>query len=234
MRARWIVLLVLLAGSGAPAGQGLTSAQVKQAADSSTQLRVVVSIKARRAWVISGSHDTLRSAPVAVGSGKQLKLGSRRWRFSTPVGIRRIESIDVDPVWIRPDWAYLELARQKKARLDSVIRTAPRLTASGDSLVIRGRDIGLVAASGFEPWPIEKDIVIGGVLYMPPLGSPYREQRGVLGPYRLNLGGAIGFHGTLDKASIGKASTHGCMRLHDEDVTWFYRNVPIGTLVFIY
>ena len=69
---------------------------------------------------------------------------------------------------------------------------------------------------------------------MPPPGTPYRAQRGVLGPYRLNLGGFIGPHGTLDKESVCKAVTHGCMRLLDEDVTWLYRNVPIGTLVFIY
>jgi lipoprotein-anchoring transpeptidase ErfK/SrfK len=84
------------------------------------------------------------------------------------------------------------------------------------------------------PWPSDKDIVIGKVLYMPPLGTPYRAQRGVPGPYRLNLGGSIGLHGALDKESVGKAVTHGCMRLLDKDVTWLYRNVPIGTLVFIY
>jgi lipoprotein-anchoring transpeptidase ErfK/SrfK len=76
--------------------------------------------------------------------------------------------------------------------------------------------------------------VIGDVLYMPPLGSPYRMVRGALGHYRLNLGSSVGLHGTLDKESIGRAVTHGCLRLHDEDVEWLYLNVPIGTLVFIY
>ena len=34
---------------------------------------------------------------------------------------------------------------------------------------------------------------------MPPLGSPYRAQPRVLGKYRLNLGGSLGLHGTLDE-----------------------------------
>lgn len=81
---------------------------------------------------------------------------------------------------------------------------------------------------------MDRDIVIGGVLYKPPFGTPHRAQAGVLGRYRLNLGDAIGFHGTSDKESVGKAATHGCMRLHDEDIEWLYLNVPVGTPVFIY
>ena len=69
---------------------------------------------------------------------------------------------------------------------------------------------------------------------MPPLGTPYRAQAGVLGPYRLNLGGSVGLHGTSEKESIGKAVTHGCVRLHDDDITWLFLNVPIGTKVYIY
>jgi lipoprotein-anchoring transpeptidase ErfK/SrfK len=233
-----LLLLLLLAVVGvrelAGQAQRLTSVQVRRAADTSTQLRVVVSIAARRLWVISPAGDTLRAMPVAVGSGRALTAAGRSWRFATPVGIRTVLSTEVDPVWIRPDWAFVELARQKKLRLDSVSAARPRPLAGSDSLVARSGVIGVLRAGAFEPWPVERDIAIGGTLYMPPLGSPYRGVAGALGKYRLNLGNAVGIHGTLDPASVGKAATHGCMRVHDDDLAWLYGNVPVGTPVFIH
>lgn len=233
-----LLLLLLLAVLGvralaqpAPA----TSADVRAAADTSTQLRVVVSLAARRLWAIGPLGDTLRTAPVAVGSGKRLTFSGRTWRFITPVGIRSVISTEVGPVWNRPDWAYLEIARSSKLSLDSVSSRRPHLLAGGDSLVLRGGEIGIVKKTGvFVPWPYEKDIVLDGVLYMPPLGSPYRVVPGALGKYRLNLGAALGLHGTLETSSVGKAVTHGCMRLYDADIEWLYLNIPVGTPVFIY
>jgi hypothetical protein len=215
-------------------GPPMTSAQVRAAADSSRQLRAVVSLAERRLWVIAPAGDTLRTAAVAVGSGKRLTLNGRSWRFATPVGVRRVLSTEKDPVWMRPDWAYLELAREKRLKLDSVTADQPRVMAGGDSLVVRGREVGALMDGAFEPWPYDQDIIIGGVLYLPPLGSPYRAVPGTLGKYRLNLGNGIGFHGTLDTKSVGKAVTHGCMRLYDEDIEWLFLNVPVGTPVFIY
>jgi lipoprotein-anchoring transpeptidase ErfK/SrfK len=232
-----VALLLVLVGVRAladPQTVPLTSAQVRAAADTTQELRVVISLAARRLWVIDSSGDTLRTASVAVGSGRRLTLGGRTWRFATPVGIRRVLSAEVDPVWIRPDWAYVELARQRELRLDSVTSRHPHALAGGDSLVARGGEIGVVRNGAFAAWPFEKDIVIRGVLYMPPVGSPYRMLRGTLGQYRLNLGNAVGLHGTLEKESIGRAVTHGCMRLHDADVEWLYLHVPVGTPVFIY
>jgi lipoprotein-anchoring transpeptidase ErfK/SrfK len=135
---------------------------------------------------------------------------------------------------MRPDWAYAELARQRKLRLEALTPGRPRLLAGGDSLVIRRGVIGTVREGSFTAWPVGRDIVIGGVLYMPPAGSPYRGVAGVLGRYRLNLGGAIGLHGTLDSTSIGRAVTHGCLRLGADDLAWLYLNAPVGTPVFIY
>ena len=231
---RSLPLLVLLSAQVLGAQGPMRSADVRRAADTSRQLRVVIDRGSRRLWVIGPSGDTLLSASVAVGSGKKLKVGSRTWRFETPVGVHAILSTEVDPVWMRPDWAFVELARQKKLKLDSISSRSPRQLPSGDSLVVRGPEIGVVSDSGFSPWPPDKDIVFGKVLYMPPAGSAYRGVKNALGPYRLNLGGAIGLHGTQDKASIGKAVTHGCIRLHDEDVVWLYQNVPVGTPVFIF
>lgn len=41
----------------------------------------------------------------------------------------------------------------------------------------------------------------------------------------------IGFHGTTNLASIGKAASHGCVRMSNEDVKVLYKLVQVGTLV---
>lgn len=43
----------------------------------------------------------------------------------------------------------------------------------------------------------------------------------------------IGFHGTNRPQSIGKAVSHGCIRMHNKDVIALYEKVKIGTLVQI-
>ncbi|MEM6754849.1 MAG: L,D-transpeptidase [Cyanobacteria bacterium P01_C01_bin.38] len=43
----------------------------------------------------------------------------------------------------------------------------------------------------------------------------------------------IGFHGTNRPQSIGKAISHGCIRMHNKDVVALYNQVKIGTLVQI-
>lgn len=47
-------------------------------------------------------------SPAATGTGKVLKKGRKIWAFHTPRGhlkvLRRIE----DPVWTKPDWAFVE------------------------------------------------------------------------------------------------------------------------------
>jgi lipoprotein-anchoring transpeptidase ErfK/SrfK len=44
---------------------------------------------------------------------------------------------------------------------------------------------------------------------------------------------AIGFHGTPEVSSIGKAASHGCVRLHNRDVIELYDQVSLGTPVYV-
>ncbi|HEY8345980.1 MAG TPA: peptidoglycan-binding protein [Symbiobacteriaceae bacterium] len=51
---------------------------------------------------------------------------------------------------------------------------------------------------------------------------------------RLNVPwGGYGIHGTNDDSSIGRAVSHGCIRLHNWDVEDLYSRVPVGTSVII-
>jgi lipoprotein-anchoring transpeptidase ErfK/SrfK len=41
----------------------------------------------------------------------------------------------------------------------------------------------------------------------------------------------LGFHGTNQPELIGKAVSHGCIRMHNQDVSKLYAQVQIGTIV---
>ncbi|HEY9692954.1 MAG TPA: L,D-transpeptidase [Oculatellaceae cyanobacterium] len=43
----------------------------------------------------------------------------------------------------------------------------------------------------------------------------------------------IGFHGTPSTASIGKAASHGCIRMYNRDVQELFKQVKIGTPVTV-
>lgn len=45
--------------------------------------------------------------------------------------------------------------------------------------------------------------------------------------------GKFGIHGTLDPYSLGWSSSHGCIRMSNNDVAELYKIVPIGTKVII-
>jgi lipoprotein-anchoring transpeptidase ErfK/SrfK len=46
-------------------------------------------------------------------------------------------------------------------------------------------------------------------------------------------GGPIALHGTNDPASIGSAASHGCLRLHNQDMRRLFALAPAGTPVLI-
>lgn len=45
--------------------------------------------------------------------------------------------------------------------------------------------------------------------------------------------GNFGIHGTLEPYSVGWASSHGCIRMNNNDVAELYKVVPVGTKVVI-
>jgi L,D-transpeptidase ErfK/SrfK len=53
-----------------------------------------------------------------------------------------------------------------------------------------------------------------------------------LGRFWIGLtGGSVGIHGTNAPSSIYGAVTHGCMRLHPDDIAWLFPRVPLGVTV---
>ncbi|HEV8419902.1 MAG TPA: L,D-transpeptidase, partial [Actinomycetota bacterium] len=48
------------------------------------------------------------------------------------------------------------------------------------------------------------------------------------------LGGIIGLHGTNDPSSIGRRSSHGCIRMRNRDITGLVKILPLGTPIAIH
>lgn len=43
----------------------------------------------------------------------------------------------------------------------------------------------------------------------------------------------IGFHGTPNRESVGRAASHGCVRMYNEDIRELYSMVSVGTTVVV-
>jgi L,D-transpeptidase YbiS len=75
---------------------------------------IVIDRANNRLWV-RNSREVLRDAVVSTGSGTILReiggLG-REWAFETPKGVLSVLAERRNPVWVKPDWAFLEEGRQ--------------------------------------------------------------------------------------------------------------------------
>lgn len=73
-------------------------------------IHLFVDTSRHRLFVMRGTH-VLRSAIVSTGKGTSLadpRDPDRVWVFQTPKGSFTIQNKLKDPVWIRPDWAFIE------------------------------------------------------------------------------------------------------------------------------
>lgn len=195
--------------------------------------RVVVSLFDRRLWVVEG-RDTLLSAPVGIGMGK-VRVHGEEWDHSTPRGRRVVRAKETDPLWVPPDWHYLQSARRHGRSVVHLLPGRPVTLADGRRLVVRDSTLALVHPDGTrETVGTEHNLVFDGKQVIPPVGTVNRRIPEVLGAYKLDLGDGYLIHGTNDGLSIGFPSTHGCIRVDKEELEQLYAMVPTGTPVFIY
>jgi lipoprotein-anchoring transpeptidase ErfK/SrfK len=199
---------------------------------------IVVSIEDRRLWYKQGD-ETVFTTRVATGSGKTLVKdgGIDEWKFETPRGKLVVQGKEIDPVWVPPDWHFIEYARRRGLGVLQLKRGEQIETPDGGFITVDGNDVVKQYADG-RTYPLEagegREIVAGGNVIIPPFGTNQRKYRGVLGSHRLLLGDGYALHGTDKPESIGQAVSHGCVRLRNEDIAYLYSIVPVGTPVFIY
>jgi lipoprotein-anchoring transpeptidase ErfK/SrfK len=210
--------------------------RARTVAGNSNGYRIVVDLFAKQLSVIDKDDDTLRTASVATAMNATLEYGGRVWRFETPRGVRTVRGKDKDPKWTPPEWHFAEVALEHHLKLASLHRGRTVRLKDGTKLKIVGDEVGIVrpGTTQFVPLVLDEHVVFDNTLFIPPGGTKHRQIEGELGHFRLDLGDGYLLHGTPYARSIGAAVTHGCIRLHDEDIEWLYDNVPVGTKVYIY
>jgi len=143
---------------------------------------VVVDQTQNRIYLRDGDR-VLLEAVCSAGSGMVLKEEAgreRKWVFDTPRGVFRVRNRVKNPVWKKPDWAFVE-----------------------------------------EGKPIPRD-------------PSERIEYGTLGEYAFYLGDGYMIHGTLYERLLGRSVTHGCIRVGKEDLRVLWKEVGVGTRVYIY
>ena len=108
-------------GAAAPAAAGPAPREARRLAAERERLQAALRRRVPRgSWiVIDQTHNRLRlmrgvetvlEAPCSAGSGMVLKEGAkgRVWVFDTPRGRFEVLSKTENPVWKKPDWAFVE------------------------------------------------------------------------------------------------------------------------------
>jgi hypothetical protein len=155
----WTLLLALCAAAASPAAaqSRLADHRVETAAlagdlhpdvlESPVLARgdyaVVVDLDTYRLHFMRG-FEVLWSAKVGVGTGLRLKGPSGEWKFDTPRGVYQVQYKEINPVWNKPDWFYVE-NNQPIPPPDHPSRRLPGGLGSaavyiGDELAIHGTD----------------------------------------------------------------------------------------------
>lgn len=165
-------------------------------------------------------------AVCSTGKNTTLQTGSETLVFRTPIGKFRVREKELNPKWVPPDWHYIEEAQEKGLQLIRLQR-GQRI---GD-LYVQGNEV--YSTSGY-PLPPGELIIRGGAIVIPPVGTRQRQHEGVLGTHRLNLGSGYALHGTMAVDQLGQSVSHGCVRLHNDDIARLFEMASVGDEVIIY
>lgn len=227
--------------------------QVDQQSDTPADMQtIVVSTQENKVYVQRGTQKVFE-AICSTGKGTKLAVDGRTMVFETPIGKFRIISKEENPVWVPPDWHYIELARKEGLRVVRLnhggsINASTGTAASkrdggvwnwfessgGPTLRVKGNTVVKDYGSYDVELPPGEVIYAGGAVVIPPIGTPQRKFDKVLGHYRLNLGDGYALHGTQDTKNLGQSVSHGCVRLGDADIERLYQMAKVGDEVVIY
>lgn len=226
---RWAVSAVLAALVMPGVGE------LEAAAASDPDRQIVVSIEKRMLYLVEDG-DTVLAAPVALGKTGTFTYEGRTYRWRTPPGTRRVLAKKDAPIWTPPDWHYYEKAVNQGLEPVKMKEGERYELSDGTYLEIRDGQVGRVNQFGnWWAWTPGMEIVFDGKIFVPPIGTPQRSVPDALGPYALSLGDGYLIHGTnpYNKDSIGTYASHGCIRMHNDDVRRLFERVEVGTRVII-
>lgn len=217
-----------------------------------TRQMILVSTGENKLYV-RRNGQTVFEAVCATGKGTTLAVDGKTLVFDTPIGKFRIQSKDENPLWIPPDWHYVEEARRNGMRVvhlnpgDAIDADTGQPVSSGNEgvwswlgggsrRVLRIQNNTVVEDDGGSEreLPPGKLITAGNAIVVPPVNTPQRHFEKVLGKYRLELGSGYGIHGTDEPKTLGRSVSHGCVRLGDADIAKLYQMANVRDEVIIY
>ena len=230
-----------------------TQKNIEELADSDQT--ILVSTAENRVYVKRG-EQTVFEAICSTGTGKTLIDNGRTMVFDTPVGKFKVISKEENPVWVPPDWHYVEEARKKGKRVVKLERGESIDAGTGGSVApargggvwewfgdsapsrrimkVKNNTVVMVENGVERELPPGEVIETSSAVIIPPIGTPQRKFAKVLGSYRLNLGDGYALHGTQQTAQLGQSASHGCVRLGDADIERLYQMSKVGDEVIIY
>lgn len=156
--------------------------RARLAAAAPRDVYIVIDQTQNRLYLRRGD-ETLLQAVCSTGSGMVLRESTgkkREWVFDSPRGRFTVRSMHKNPVWAKPDWAFVE-----------------------------------------ESQPI-------------PRNPADRLEYNSLGEYALRFGDGFMIHGTLYERLLGRAVSHGCIRVGRDDLRKVWANARVGTQIYIY
>jgi L,D-transpeptidase YbiS len=108
-----------------------------------TGVVITVDVSTNQAYLFQDGVLVVQSA-AATGSGKEFVHGDDMWVFHTPRGHLKVKAKIKDPVWHKPDWAFLE-AGERVPPADSPLRDVrgklgKYALSLGDGILLHGTD----------------------------------------------------------------------------------------------
>jgi len=222
-----------------------------------TDQTILVSTAENKVYV-RRDRKVIFEAICSTGKGTTLVDKGRTMVFSTPIGKFRIVSKEEHPVWVPPDWHYVEEARKNGLRVvhlgagDTIDATTGNAAAPAREagvwkwlgseagspappvLKVKGNTVVEITNGVERELPPGSMIRAGKTIIIPPVGVKQRQFDKVLGSYRLNLGDGYALHGTQQLTQLGQSVSHGCVRLGDADIATLYAMANVGDEVVIY
>ena len=173
-----------------------------------------------------------------------LKTAADEWRAAVVVGLTQV----THPTTKEPTWYRISIPGRPNGKTGWVPAGSVELRPMQKRLFVDR------SARRFEFWDGHRlvrkgKVAVGapgaetptGLFYVQSKFTPNAE---ILGAYAFETsaysklsdwpgGGIVGVHGTPWPWLLGKNVSHGCVRLHNDDVRWLRARMPVGTPIKI-
>jgi len=213
---------------------------------------IIVSTAENHLW-LRRNGQVVFDAVCSTGKGTTLAVDGKTVVFDTPIGRLHIVSKEENPLWVPPDWHYIEEAKKNGMRVvhldrgDTLDARTGQPAGGSDEGVwswfrggsdpvmkVKGDTVVVDDSGGERELPPGQLIVAGDAVVIPPVDTKQRHFDKVLGKFRLELGDGYGIHGTDEPDKLGQSVSHGCVRLGDDDIAKLYQMANVGDTVIIY